>query len=226
MVGTAVYQVGLASSISAKNFERVEPRRAEHGAAARERSAKAGDQPVDMEQGHHVERRCRFRKARARPRCCGPRSRCWHGRSGTIFGREVVPEVCRMSATSSGLAGPGRMAAPSGAPESSNAPAPTCRLRSEGQDRDAKLLGGAKSGRVAARFDDQRLRLEILEIELELVLPIGGIERRRGRRGGHAQKRRRHLGSVRQNDRDPIAKADPEIVQRCAVRSTSARKPA
>ena len=27
--------------------------------------------------------------------------------SGTIFGREVVPEVCRMSATSSGSAGPG-----------------------------------------------------------------------------------------------------------------------
>ena len=48
-------------------------------------------------------------------------------RSGTIFGREVVPEVCRMSATSSGSTGPGRMAAPSGEPESSNAPAPACR---------------------------------------------------------------------------------------------------
>ena len=32
--------------------------------------------------------------------------------SGTIFGREVVPEVWRMSATSPGSAGPGRAAAP------------------------------------------------------------------------------------------------------------------
>ena len=44
--------------------------------------------------------------------------------SGTIFGREVVPDVCRMRATSSGSAGPGRDAAPIEEPESRNAPAP------------------------------------------------------------------------------------------------------
>ncbi len=36
------------------------------------------------------------------------------GVSGTIFGREVVPDVCRMSATSSGSAGPGLAALPIG----------------------------------------------------------------------------------------------------------------
>ena len=135
--------------------------------------------------------------------------------SGTIFGREVVPEVCRMSATSSGFGGTG----PGGGARSPSAGQPEragagLRLGSERNERDAKLLRRAKRGRFAARFDDQRLCFEILEIELELVLLIGGIERRRGRRGGHAEKRRRHFGSVRQNNRDPIAAADSEIVQR------------
>ena len=44
--------------------------------------------------------------------------------SGTIFGREVVPDVCRMSATSSASAGPGRAAAPIAEPERRNGPAP------------------------------------------------------------------------------------------------------
>src|ERR1700722_13841780 len=87
------------------------------------------------------------------------------------------------------------------------------RLGGEGDQGDAKLLRSAKRGRLAARFDDQRPRLEILEVELELVLAIGGIERRRRRRGGHAKNRRRHLGSVRHYDRDPIAAADSEFVQ-------------
>ena len=75
-----------------------------------------------------------------------------------------------MSATSSGLTGPGRMAAPSGCAGELERARPDLPVRSEGQDRDAKLLGGAKRGRLAARFDDQRLRPEILEVELELVL--------------------------------------------------------
>jgi len=43
--------------------------------------------------------------------------------SGTIFGREVVPEVWRMSATSSGAASPGRAAVPLSPPEREKAPA-------------------------------------------------------------------------------------------------------
>ena len=70
------------------------------------------------------------------------------------------------------------------------------------------------AGVLAPRFDDQRLCLEILEVELELVLLIGGIERRRGHGGGDGEKRRRHLGSVRQDDCDPIAAADSELIQR------------
>ena len=134
--------------------------------------------------------------------------------SGTIFGREVVPEVWRMSATSSACAGPGRAAAPIAEPESRKRARAGLRLGVKGNEINAELLRGPERGRFAARFDDQRLGLEVFEIELELVLPIGGIERRRGRCGRHAQKRRRHFRSVRQHDGDPVAAADSEVVQR------------
>ena len=60
------------------------------------------------------------------------------------------------------------------------------RLGSERNERDAKLLRRAKRGRGAARFDDQGLGLKVLEVEFELVLAIGRIERRRGGGGRHA----------------------------------------
>ena len=62
MVGTAVYQVGPGLLHLGEEFQRIEPWGAEHGAAARKRSGKAGDQPVDMEQGHHIERPVGFGK--------------------------------------------------------------------------------------------------------------------------------------------------------------------
>ena len=55
MVGTAVYQVGLASSISAKNLSALKPA-CKDGVAARKRGGETGDQPMDVEQRHDVER--------------------------------------------------------------------------------------------------------------------------------------------------------------------------
>src|ERR1700733_13557318 len=131
--------------------------------------------------------------------------------SGTIFGREVVPEVCKMRAVLLASAGPELDAAPLVTPEGAGF---RPRFGSQGNDGDAELLSRSKRRRFATRFDDQRLRFEILEVELEVVLAIGGIERRRGRGGRHAEKRRRHFGSVRQHDGDAIAAADSEFVQR------------
>ena len=77
--------------------------------------------------------------------------------SGTIFGREVVPEVCRMSATSSGSAGPGRAAGAHGRAREPEAPCPGLRLGRERDERDAELFRRRDRRRRAARFDDQRL---------------------------------------------------------------------
>src|ERR1700733_11900603 len=87
-------------------------------------------------------------------------------------------------------------------------------LGHEGDEADAELLRRRDRRRLTARFNDQRLGVEVAEVELEFVLTIGGIERRRGRRGRDGKKRRRHFGAVRQHNRDPIAAADPKIVQR------------
>ena len=184
MVGTAVYQVGFASSIPAKNFSALKPG-VQNTAPPRDSGAEqAGDQPVDVEQRHDVETAVVGSKARAWRRCCGPRSRCCAGDSGTIFGREVVPDVCRISAMSSASAGPGRARWRLSPSRTAGTRRPRPAAREQAYQRDAELLRRAKRGRVAARFDDQGLGLEVGEVELELVGAIGGIERRRGRGGG------------------------------------------
>ena len=80
-------------------------------------------------------------------------------------------------------------------------------------DRDAELLRCFKHRGFAADLDNQRLGVEIAEVEFEFVLAIGGIERRRGRPGRDAKKRGRHLGPIRQDDGDAVATADAKLVQ-------------
>ena len=87
------------------------------------------------------------------------------------------------------------------------------RLGHERDQPDAELLRRVQRRRFAAHFDDQRLGVEIAEVELELILPIGGVERRRGRGGGDGKKRGRHLRSVGEDDGDAVAAADAKLVQ-------------
>ena len=55
MVGTAVYQVGLASSIWPKNFSALKPGVQNTEPPRRQRGEQPRDQPVDVEQRHDVE---------------------------------------------------------------------------------------------------------------------------------------------------------------------------
>ena len=55
MVGTAVYQVGFASSIQAKKRSALKPGVQNTRAAGRQRRQHAGHQAVDVEQRHDVE---------------------------------------------------------------------------------------------------------------------------------------------------------------------------
>jgi len=125
MVGTAVYQVGLASSISAKNLsalnpgvQKTEPPR-ESGAERPAISPWMWNKGITLSARSLAESSSVVAMLRAEAQMLA-----WA--SGTIFGREVVPEVCRMRATSPGSAGPGLPAAPAAAPDSRNAPAPAC----------------------------------------------------------------------------------------------------
>ena len=71
----------------------------------------------------------------------------------------------------------------------------------------------ARRRRGAGRHD-QRLGLQVREVALELVGPVGGIERRRDGRGRERDEGRRHLGTVRQDEADRVAAADAAAVQR------------
>ncbi len=135
-------------------------------------------------------------------------------RSGTILGREVVPEVCSTSATSSGpgCAGP----ASANGTESVKLPAGPLSSASQLDQRNLALRRDGTRGRVRAALDDQRLGVEIAEIEIELVGAIGGVERRGRRPACHRDEGGRHLRPVRHHHRDRVALIDAERAQRAA----------
>ena len=130
--------------------------------------------------------------------------------SGTILGREVVPEVCSTRASSSSSRRSGldrrRRRAPSAA--SSNQPA--------GRSGDVVSRSTSAPCRRAdldrrplvAVGHDQRLGAQVGQVEVELLGPVGRVQGRRGGAAGDGDERRRHLRPVRQHDRHPIAAAD------------------
>ena len=131
--------------------------------------------------------------------------------SGTIFGREVVPEVCSTSATSSAAAWPGRAAAPAALAARRNAPAPGRASRRQRRSPGRRAFRPPSiAGDVLPASTTSALAAKIGQVELELVGAVGGIERRRGRAGGDAEEGGRHFRAVRQHDRDAVAAADPE----------------
>ena len=79
MVGTAVYQLGLASSSHWKKRSALKPGRAEDAAARGERRQHRRDQPVDVEQRHDVEAAVVRPSAAASRRYARPRPPGWRG---------------------------------------------------------------------------------------------------------------------------------------------------
>src|SRR3984885_14658813 len=128
MVGTAVYQVGLASSISATNFIALKPA-VQNTAPPRESGAeRPALSPWIWNKGITLSA-LSASESSSEVAMLPAEVQMLAWRSGTIFGREVVPEVCKIRATSCGSAGPGLAAAPVDEPDSRNAPAPACGAR-------------------------------------------------------------------------------------------------
>ena len=77
-------------------------------------------------------------------------------------------------------------------------------LRVQFKERNVEALRDFADRRIDALLDHDRFRFEVLEIELELIGAVAGIERRCRCGVGHAEERGRHLGAVRQHDRDAV----------------------
>src|SRR6516225_7026155 len=121
MVGTAVYQVGRASSSQRKKLSALKPgvHTTSPPAASEERTAAIS--PWMWKSGMMLRQRSSGRSAKVAPMCLAEAAMLACD-SGTNFGRDVVPEVWRRRATSSGVAKP-EAAEPKEGPSSANAPA-------------------------------------------------------------------------------------------------------
>src|SRR5207249_2331267 len=76
-------------------------------------------------------------------------------------------------------------------------------------DLDAEPGGGRTRRRQAPGGQKERARCEVLEVEAELVLGVGGIERRGGRAGReHAEEETQELRAVGLGEGDPVARLD------------------
>ena len=83
-----------------------------------------------------------------------------------------------------------------------------------------QALATAARGAIDCRLDNQGLRSQVRKVRLEFLGAVGGVERRRRRPGGDADECRRHLGTVRQDDRHAIVAAETITVE-LTVDSTS-----
>ena len=127
--------------------------------AASEEST-AADQAVNVEQRHHVQAAILGRQGQRARRCArrGHRLRCV---SGTIFGRAVVPEVCRISATSSGKARHRRGGDGSNTFQAEHAGRVRLRPRATPRTGMPRAARHRRDRRIAARFHQQELGLQV-----------------------------------------------------------------
>ena len=89
---------------------------------------------------------------------------------------------------------------------------PACVERKR-RDVDAELGGDGERRRFRARLDDEQSRLEVSQIKAKLVRTVGGVQRRRRRRGADRDERARHLGPIWQHDRNGVVAPDAELVE-------------
>ena len=209
MVGTAVYQVGCNSSSQPKNFSALNPGVQNTLPPAAIEESTAAIRPWIWNSGMMLRQRSAGVSARVRPICVAEAS-TFRWDSGTSFGREVVPEVCSSSATSSG-------------PEKAGSPLPAAVFR---RNDPAAVASGRSSmmetpsapaawraGLLHTCLHHQGLGLQIPEIEVEFIGPVGGVQRRRGRAGADGQEGASHVRPVGQYDRHPVLAADPAGIE-------------
>src|SRR5262245_35120548 len=103
MVGTPLYQVGFTSSTHAKNFSALNPGEQHTSPPAEIGADSAAINPWMWKSGMITSPRS-FDVSESVLRILAADAAMFLCASGTIFGRDVVPDVCNTSAMSSGVA--------------------------------------------------------------------------------------------------------------------------
>ena len=133
--------------------------------------------------------------------------------SGTIFGRDVVPDVSSSSATSPGLTGSSDGALP-WSPVSVKRPASASSAVDSSMTRTPRESADTARRRVDSSLRDQRARPQISEISVQFLDPIGWVQRGACRARRHGENRHRHLRTIRQHHCHPVTTAYPHGPQR------------
>ena len=193
--------------------QRIEPRGHEHLRSRGERRQHTRHQPVDVEERHDLQasvvRRQRERggdvprrgaQIRLRER---DELRASCGSAGVQQKRDVLTlpgaRRLRLSTQRRGSLQP-------------EGPRALCRLRMQLDDGDGELRRHLSRWRVHAGLDHEGLRAQVAQVEVELVLAVARIQRRRRDSRGEARESSGHLRPVAQDHRDAVAASDSHRV--------------
>ena len=198
----------------AEEFQGVESGRGEDAGAGGQRTGDGADQPVDMEQRHDVEAAILGAEGQSRPDLGGRGSEIGLGQRhqlGTRGGARGMQHQGGIAGRG-GPAGSHRARGP--AEREAETPRRRARLHLERGDGNSQPFGDGTRRRFGPRGDQQRLGLQIAEIELELGGAIGGIEGRGGAGGTAGDEGSRRLGPVGQDHGQAVAPPDAFAVER------------
>ena len=197
----------------AEEFQGVESGRGEDAGAGGQRTGDGADQPVDMEQRHDVEAAIPGAEGQGRPDLGGRGSEIRLGQRHQLGTRGGARGMQHQGGIA-GRGGPaGSHRAHGSAEREAEAPR-RARLRLERADGNSQPFGDGTRRRFGPRGDQQRLGLQIAEIELELGGAIGGIEGRGGAGGTAGDEGGRRLGSVGQDHGQAVAPSHALAVER------------
>ena len=133
--------------------------------------------------------------------------------SGTIFGRDVVPDVGSSSATSPGLTGSSDGPSPWSPVSVKNRPPLFTRSKAP-RTRTPREIASTASRRIDPGHRDQRIRPQISEISVQFFGAVGWIHRGADRVGLHGENCHGHLRTIREHHRHPVTTADSRGPQR------------
>ncbi len=157
---------------------------------------------------------------------CSAEAQIFDWSSGTILGRDVVPEVCRIRATSSvaGRRGIGGAAWPFAGQREICPPVRTLRHWTAAR-WPCPPCRRSKGGAVVIAGHDKRLGLEVGQVEVVFLFAVGRVERRGCRHLRDGDKGGGHFGPVGQHDRHAVAAPDADTLQRRAHLVVKLRNP-
>ena len=183
IAGTAVYQVGRNSFSQPKNAAASKPGVQTTLEPAANAADKPGDQAMPMEQRQHAEQSVPRSKCQGRRQRCGPIRQTLAWVSGTVFGRDVLPEVNRINASSVLDANSSSPSVACGPPTILNAPAPPCGRV------DRSMMGMPRAWATARLAESMSARVnsaaksQFAEIALAFIIGEARIERHTNRTG-------------------------------------------